>query len=74
MAVQVTLELDFLTELNKTHRFRIYDVKDNITRQEVVNAMEEIIDNNIFSSSGGDLIGKKAARLVTREVIEYDLT
>ncbi|NLB89281.1 MAG: DUF2922 domain-containing protein [Syntrophomonadaceae bacterium] len=74
MAIEMTLELDFLTELNKTHRFRIYDAKDDLNRQDVLNAMDEIIESNIFSTSGGDLTSKKAARLVTREVIEYELT
>lgn len=73
MAIQQTLEMDFLTQLNKTHRFRVYDVKDNLTTQDIAAVMDEIIDANIFSGSGGELTSKKAARLVTREVIEYEL-
>lgn len=74
MAMEMTLELDFLTELNKTHRLRIYDAKEDLSAEDVVKVMDEIIASNIFSTDAGDLTGKKAARLVTREVIEYNLT
>lgn len=73
MAIQKTLEMDFFNELNKIHRFRVYDVKDDLVEQDIVAVMDQIIDANIFFSNSGELTSKKAARIVTREVIEYEL-
>lgn len=72
MAIQKTLEMDFLTQLNKTHRFRVYEAKDDLTSLEVGAVMDEIINANIFSGNGGELTGKSAARMVIRETTEYD--
>ncbi len=73
MNIQRTLELDFLSQLNKTHRLRVYNAKNDISPQEIAAVMDEIIDKNIFSGSGGELTGKIGARMVIRETTEYDL-
>ncbi|HZJ84000.1 MAG TPA: DUF2922 domain-containing protein [Syntrophomonadaceae bacterium] len=73
MAVQKTLELDFLNQLNRTHRLRVYNAKDELVTPEIVAVMDEIIDKNIFSGSGGELTGKISARMVIRETTEFDL-
>lgn len=45
--------------------------KDDLTEAEVRTVMENIISNNIFNSTKGDLTGVKAAEVVTttREVL-----
>ncbi|HZK44086.1 MAG TPA: DUF2922 domain-containing protein [Syntrophomonadaceae bacterium] len=73
MAVAKTLEMDFLTELNKTHRFRVYEVKDDVTPLEIGGVMDDVIVANIFSGSGGELTSKKAARMIVKETTEFDL-
>lgn len=73
MAVQKTLEMDFATELNRTHRIRIYDVRDDITPAEISAAMEQIIAKNLFSGSGGELTGKVTARIITKETEDIDV-
>lgn len=67
MALQRTLEIDFATELNKTHRIRVYDAREDLTASEIGTAMDTIVAKNIFKGSGGELTGKVAARVVTRE-------
>ena len=73
MAVQKTLEMDFATELNRTHRIRIYDVRDDITPAEISAAMDQIITANLFSGSGGELTGKVNARIITKETEDISL-
>lgn len=73
MAIVKTLEMDFATELGKTQRMRVYDVKPTITAAEISAAMDVIIAKNIFGSVSGDYTGKAGAQVVTREVEEFDL-
>jgi hypothetical protein len=74
MAIQKTLEMDFATELNRTHRIRIYDVREDLTPAEVSVAMDQIIAKNIFNGSGGEIIGKLNARIITKETEKLDLS
>lgn len=67
MALQRTLEMDFATELNKTHRIRVYDAREDLTSSEIAAAMDTIVAKDIFKGGGGELTGKIAARVVTRE-------
>lgn len=58
MATQKTLELIFSTDLNKTHRMRVYDPREDLTSNEVAQVMDNIISKNIFMTSVGELNGK----------------
>lgn len=71
MAVQKTLEMDFATDFNKTHRIRVYDPREDITSAEISTAMDNIINANIFYGAGGNLTGKLAARVTTRATTDY---
>lgn len=73
MALQRTLEMDFSTELNKTHRIRVYDAREDVTAVEIGAAMDTILSKNIINGTGGQLTGKVAARIVTRETSDINL-
>lgn len=73
MATQVTLEMDFMTELSKLHRIRVYNAKAALTAGEISTAMDSIITENIFNTTGGELTSKAAARLVTKETADFEL-
>lgn len=73
MAVSRTLELDFLTQLSKTHKLRVHNAKENLDSGEISNAMDNIITANIFSGSGGELTTKKGARMIVKETTDFDL-
>ncbi|MBC7075722.1 MAG: DUF2922 domain-containing protein [Syntrophomonadaceae bacterium] len=74
MSIQNTLEMDFATELNKTYRMRVYEAREDLTSAEIAAVMDDIITKNIFTTNGGELTGKLAARIVSRETQEFDLT
>lgn len=73
MAVARTLELDFLTELSRTHKLKVHNAKDDLSAGEITSVMDEIITANIFSGSGGELSTKKGARMIVKETTDYIL-
>jgi len=73
MAIQRTLEMDFMTELSRLYRMRVYDASEALTAGEISTAMDAIIAENIFNTTGGELTSKAAARIVTRETADFEL-
>ncbi|MGS0765306.1 DUF2922 domain-containing protein [Syntrophomonas curvata] len=73
MAIQRVLEMDFATELNRTHRMRVYDAREAVSAAEIAAAMDTVVAKNIFNGSGGELTGKIAARIVTKETEDISL-
>lgn len=73
MATQRTLEMTFSTELGRTQRIRVYNVREDIAAAEVAAAMDSIISKNIFTSTGGDYTGKVSAQVVVTDTTELSL-
>lgn len=68
-----TLELVFVNQVGSKVTLRVPDIRDDLTGSEVKTVMQNVVAKNIFSSSGGDLVGIVGARIVTRDVIEIEL-
>lgn len=64
------LELIFKNVAGKNARLSIQNPKEDLTTQEVEALMNDIIDKNVFETSGGDLVEIVGARIVQREVID----
>lgn len=71
MAVTRRLELRFASAAGRTVTLRVPDPRENLTAVEVEAAMNTVIGKNIFTSTGGDLIGIAGARIV--ETVTTDL-
>lgn len=71
MAKQI--ELQFLNEENRTVTISLEDPIEPVNPAAVHAAMDAVIAENAFTSSGGDLVGKKGARIVERTVTEIEL-
>jgi uncharacterized protein YggL (DUF469 family) len=67
------LELKFENEDGKTVTYTLEKPVEPVDPEAVKTAMDTIIAQNAFTSSGGDLIAKKSARIVDRTVEEIDL-
>ncbi|HLR60848.1 MAG TPA: DUF2922 domain-containing protein [Lentibacillus sp.] len=67
------LELKFLNEDDKTVTYSLEKPVEPVDASAVSAAMDEIISQNAFTSSGGDLVSKKSARIVDRTVAEIEL-
>ncbi len=69
-----TLELSFANTTGKVVRYTLDNPVEPFDSAAVNAAMDTIIAQNAFTSSGGDLIKKKSARIVERNVTEIPLT
>lgn len=67
------LELQFFNEDGKTVTYSLEKPIEPVDPVEVSSVMDEIIDQNAFTSTGGDLTAKKGARIVDRTVEEIEL-
>lgn len=65
-----TLELRFRGEDGRTVTIRVADPKEDLTAQEVEAAMDTIIAGDVFTSTGGALMGIVGARIVARETTD----
>lgn len=70
MAQVKVLEMDFVNSAGKTAAVRILDPRDDVTQAEVEATMDVMIAQNVFAISGGDLVSKKGAQVVTRDTAE----
>ncbi|MDP4549543.1 DUF2922 domain-containing protein [Guptibacillus hwajinpoensis] len=61
-----TLELQFDTRDNKPFSITLSDPVEPVNPAAIAAAMDAIIAQNCFTTSGGDVTAKKGARLVER--------
>lgn len=67
-----TLELEFGTQLGKVARISINDPIEPVDPLAVQTAMNNIIAQNVFQSNSGDFVSSLGARLVERNVTDYE--
>ncbi|MCM3617799.1 DUF2922 domain-containing protein [Sutcliffiella horikoshii] len=68
-----TLELLFLNEEGSTVKISVDDPKADLTSEEIEQAMDTLIDANVFTSKGGNIIEKNGARIIERNVTEFEI-
>ncbi|HHU33111.1 MAG TPA: DUF2922 domain-containing protein [Clostridia bacterium] len=64
------LEMSFQNVNGNRVSLSVQDPRDDLAEQDVYDAMEAIMDKNIFTSNGGDLVRIAGARIVATEVTE----
>lgn len=67
------LELIFENEEGKTVTYSLDNPIDPADVVAVEAAMDEIVTQNVFSTSGGNIVAKKGARIVERTVTEIEI-
>jgi hypothetical protein len=68
-----TLELQFTTQLGKLANISVDDPIEPIDTAQVKLAMDNLIAENVIQSSSGALVAIKGARVVERNVTEYEI-
>jgi hypothetical protein len=68
-----TLELQFATEMGGTARITIDNPKEPIEIATVKDSMNQIIAAGVFFSPTGNLVSVKGARVIEREVTDYEI-
>ncbi|MNM81124.1 hypothetical protein D3C81_931150 [compost metagenome] len=61
------LSLSFITSNGSKSSISISGVRENLTKAEVENLMNLIIDNNFFETKNGSLIAINSAKVVKKE-------
>ncbi|HBJ01511.1 DUF2922 domain-containing protein [Lysinibacillus sp. FSL R7-0073] len=67
------LELQFATVDGKTSTLTIDAPKPAITAADIQKVMQTILAKNVFSGQAGSLAAIKGARIVDRQVTEFDV-
>lgn len=67
------IELFFENEDGKTVKYSLDKPVEPVDAETVSATMDEIIAQNAFDSSGGELVSKKSARIVENIIEEIDL-
>jgi hypothetical protein len=68
-----TLELQCTTQFEKNAKFTLNDPIEPVDPTAVKTVMETLIADNVFQSSSGALVEIKGARVVERNVTEYEI-
>lgn len=68
-----TLELSFVNEEEGITRISIENPKEPVELEKLKTAMQEIVAANAVASKSGSLTSIKGAKLVERNVTDYDL-
>ncbi|UBH16448.1 DUF2922 domain-containing protein [Macrococcus armenti] len=61
-----TLQMNFGTEFGKTYALTITNPKEDITKDEVMQAMEMFISADYLATNSGALTSIKSAKLIDR--------
>lgn len=72
MEKELYLVMSFKNAEGKTATITLKHIREDVTEEEVQNAMEKILASNIFLSTGGPLVSKVRGQIVekTTEVFE----
>ncbi|WP_066248204.1 DUF2922 domain-containing protein [Neobacillus drentensis] len=68
-----TLELQFTTEMGKTASLTVDNPKEPIDEEVVKLSMAQIIGSQVFTTGSGKLVAAKGARVIDRNVTDYEL-
>ncbi|MCL1694410.1 MULTISPECIES: DUF2922 domain-containing protein [unclassified Lysinibacillus] len=67
------LELQFETSAGKKATFSIDAPKPKLTTEDIQKVMKKMIAKNVFDGQAGTLVAMSGARIVDRQVTEFDL-
>lgn len=73
METKKRLVMTFLTGVGRKISISIDDPKENITEAEIVDAMNLIVEKNIFAPYGSELVATVDAKVIVTDTEEFDL-
>ncbi|WP_313803676.1 DUF2922 domain-containing protein [Cytobacillus sp.] len=68
-----SLELSFLTAAGKLSKLSVDNPTEPINPVAIKEAMEQIISANIIQTMNGELVAAESARVIERNVTDYEL-
>ena len=73
MEVKKKLMMTFKTDEDKNVSISLDDPRQNLTEQEIHDAMNIILNNDIFAPNGETLVSLVSAKIVETGTTEFDL-
>ena len=73
MEVKKKLMMTFKTDEDKNVSISLDDPRQNLTEQEIHDAMNIILNNDIFAPNGETLVSLVGAKIVETGTTEFDL-
>ena len=73
MEVKKKLMMTFKTDEDKNVSISLDDPRDNITEQGIQDAMNIILNNDIFAPNGETLVSLVGAKIIETGTTEFDL-
>lgn len=73
METALKLIMTFKSQGDKAVNLTIDDPKEDLTESEIINAMNLIIEKNIFAPDNVDLMEAVKAKVVQTDTTEFDL-
>ena len=73
MNVSLKLVMTFKTTAGNKISLTVADPRSDVTEQEIKDAMEVIVTNNVFAPNGAELVEALEARVVKTDTTDYDL-
>lgn len=70
MAITTTLRMSFKNQSGNTVSISLDNPKADLTAAAVETAMDLLIAKNIFTTSGGDLVSKYDAKIITTDTTD----
>lgn len=71
--IEKSLVMSFVNELDKKFTVTIKDIKENLEESTINSIMEYIIENDVFITSGGSLVSKVSANIISKEVTTFEV-
>ena len=70
LAITRTLRMSFKNQAGNTVSISLDNPKEDLTTETVEAVMDLLITKNIFTTSGGDLVGKADAKLISTDTVD----
>lgn len=73
MKVKTKLVMTFKSSDDKNISISVDDPREDLSEREIKEAMDTILEKDIFSPNGGSLVSAVSAKVVQTDTTEYDL-
>lgn len=70
---KLVLELELKDSEDKSGIIRVDSPKEDLTDETVVEAMEALLETNVFTNKGKLFVKANGARIVTTSIKEFDI-
>lgn len=71
--IEKSLVMSFANELDKKFTVTVKDIKEDVEESTINSIMEYIIENDVFMTSGGSLVSKVSANIISKEVTNFEV-